>query len=426
MTTESNISIIEDLFNNTTMNKSIESDVTETKVESETKTNVDIESKQIKLGISKFKNIMGVTCYINSILHILQNVPIFMEYITQLKFRDTIMKKIEFKLKHKQLPETDENREILLKEFVIFELFRLFNASMNNDDLSITPTTFKTLIGKKNDMWNEYNHQDSQEFFNFLISQLEDEVGNVCEFIPGFNKEIEEFNLNPSLTLQNIIARNSWNSFQCKEYSPLKPLFDGLVQNNRTCMCCKSQSRRYEPFLTLPVSVPIKDSKDLTKSFDIYELLDHMIREEQLDSENKLNCEMCGLKNQGYTKTLLWKTPKILVIHIKRFMVNSFGIPTQKITNNVSYPFTNLDLSKYFDPVSPFKTSSKFDLVGINVHQGFGYGNNINYGHYTSIVKNIINNQWYVYNDAQVVKPIYVKEHLQNTNTYMLFYYRHD
>lgn len=445
MSTHIDINIINDLFSNTTMKqeplqKNEEDKKNETLISRVEYSNVipgytpnenptQNESKEIKLGISKFKNIMGITCYMNSVLHILQNVPIFIEYITQLKFRDVVMRKIEDNIKRKQLNNTDENRENLLKDFVIFELFRLFEASMRHDDTSITPTTFKALIGKKSEIWNEYNHQDSQEFLNFLITKLEDEVGNEHNFIPGFTKEnmsSEIMKLSKDNILQNVIAKNSWSSFQRKEYSPLKPIFDGMIQNNSICMCCKIQSKRYEPFLTLPLSVPIKESKDLIKSFDIYELLDEMIKEEQLDSENKINCEMCGLKNQGYKRTKLWKTPKLLVIHIKRFLVNSFGIPTQKITNNVSYPYVDLDLLKYFDEASPYKTSSKYDLLGINIHQAFGNGNNINSGHYTSIIKNIFNNQWYLYNDSHPVKPVYIKEDLQSTNAYMLFYYRQD
>ncbi len=377
----------------------------------------------IKFGVSKYKNIMGVTCYMNSILHILQQTPVFVEYITQAKFRDSILKKI----KNKMTSDPSLDEEKLLKDFVIFELFRLFKTSLENDDSSITPTTFKALIGKKNDMWNEYNHQDSQEFFNFLISQLEEEAGMKSEFIPGFNyleSSTEQLNIIDSL--KNSIATNSWTKFQAREYSPLKNLFDGLVQNNRKCMCCNTNSVAFEPFLTLPVSVPIKDKTDMFKAFNIYDCIDHFVSEEQLDADNKMNCEMCGLRNRGHSKTLLWKTPKVLVIHIKRFLVNSFGIPTQKITNNVNYPITNLDLEKYFDPASPHKSSSKYDLIGINIHQAFGYGNNINAGHYTSIVKNIMNNNWYLYNDSNQVRMAYTKENLQNANAYLLFYYRHD
>jgi ubiquitin C-terminal hydrolase len=376
----------------------------------------------IKLGVSKYKNIMGVTCYMNSILHILQQTPIFIEYISQAKFRDIILKKI----KNKVAQNSELNKEQLVKDFVIFELFRLFKTSLENDDCSITPTSFKTLIGKKNDMWNDFIQQDSQEFFNFLISQIEEEVGTKSEFIFGSNVNETTDDYTPYDAFNNINAAYTWMQFQSKEFSLIKTLFDGFIQNNRKCMCCNTSSISYEPFLTMPLSVPIEDINQMHKTFDLYECIDHYVSEEQQDTENKINCNMCGLYNRAYSKTLLWKTPKILVIHIKRFLVNKFGIQTQKITNNIIYPIKNLDLGKYFDTASPYKSSCKYDLIGINIHQGIGYNQNINFGHYTSIVKNIINNNWYLYNDSNQVRIAITKKNLQNKNAYLLFYYRHD
>ena len=415
------MSITKDIVNNTinqvTENTSLDDSDTED------------EKEVAKFGVSKYKNIMGITCYMNSILHILQQVPIFTEYITQVKFKNSIIKKIEHKVNSKDYYDEDSlncAKENALKEFVIFELFRLFKTSLENDDSSITPTSFKILIGKKNDMWNEYNQQDSQEFFTFLVSQLEEEAGMKSTFLPGMNYKDAINQISMEESIKNIIATDSCNRFQAREYSPLKNLFDGLTETNRKCMCCNTKTVRYEPYVTLALSVPIKSKQDMVKTFNIYDCIDHMVNEEQLDADNKMNCEMCGLRNRGHSQCLLWKTPKILVLHIKRFLVNSFGIPTQKITNNVEYPITNLDLEKYFDPASPFKSSSKYDLIGINIHQAFGYGGNINSGHYTSIVKNIMNNNWYLYNDSNQLKMAYTKEHLQNQNAYMLFYYRHD
>ena len=41
-----------------------------------------------EIGISKFKNIGGVTCYMNSILAILQQIPILCDYIISDKYKD--------------------------------------------------------------------------------------------------------------------------------------------------------------------------------------------------------------------------------------------------------------------------------------------------------------------------------------------------
>ena len=49
----------------------------------------------IKLGVSKFNNINGVTCYMNSILAILQQLPICSDYYLTLKFKDALSQNCE-------------------------------------------------------------------------------------------------------------------------------------------------------------------------------------------------------------------------------------------------------------------------------------------------------------------------------------------
>jgi ubiquitin C-terminal hydrolase len=396
----------------------------------------DNKEKEIIYGCSKFRNIMGITCYMNSIIHILQQLPIFVEYISQAKFRDIIMTKIT------KQTNNDSEKENLVKNYVIFELFRLFKISLENENSNITPSTFKTLIGKKNSMWNELNHQDSQEFFNFLISKIEEEAGIKTTFIPGllldnnsefwFRKDkVSNTNTNTGINVNDItndldiiLSQKSWIKFQSKEFSPLKYLFDGLIETSKKCLCCSTVFKNYEPIITIPLTIPVKNVQDF-QQFSIYDCLNHMITEEQLDEENKINCSMCGLKNKGHSKMLFWKTPKILVLHIKRFLTNLYGIPIKKLTNNIIYPVYDLDLSSYFNQSSPFKNSSKYDLVGINIHQSF-IGGSINSGHYTSIVKSMYNNNWYLYNDSQTVQQATKMEHLQNNNAYLLFYLRQD
>jgi ubiquitin C-terminal hydrolase len=372
------------------------------------------EVKPVRLGVSLFKNMMGVTCYMNAILQILQQTPYFVEYITQLKFKDTLMKKCH----------SIEDKEEFLKNNIIIELFRLFNVSLTNDGITITPTSFRDAISKKNDMWGENSQQDGQEFLNFVVSQLEEEVGMKCKYIPGAG--ILDYDSSDSITcdpFKIINSTKSWIQYQAREYSPLKNMFNGLTQNTRRCSCCNNTNDMYEPFVTLGLSIP---DTDPNKSFSIYDCLDNMVHEEQLDMDNKLNCDMCGLKNRGYSKIQLWRTPKILVLHLKRFMVNQFGIPTRKLNNDISYPIKNLNLMKYFDIESPFKDSSMYDLYAVNIHHAFGMGQSINSGHYTTFVKNMTNHNWFHYNDSSPAQLVTQANMLQTNDAYMLFYMRHD
>lgn len=358
-------------------------------------------------GVSKYSNINSITCYMNSNLHILQQTPLFVDYISQRKFENSITKKVG-KSKRK------------IKKFVIHQLFKLFNKSLKNDDGIITPTKFKKLVGQKNDMWDENNHQDAQEFINFLISQLEEEVGTKTMFIPG-SKEIIVDNRDVIKSFDIVNSTISKYQYQSREFSIMKELFNGMIATNKKCIYCKSSSLTFEPFTTLSITIPIKSKKHLDKDFHLYECLDEFIKEEQLDKDNKMNCNLCGFKNRGKTRTTLWETPKILIIHIKRFLVNSFGIKTSKITNNVEYPI-DLDLTKYFNKNS-IHSNTKYQLFGINLHHSIGQNNNINFGHYVSIVRNMINGKWHLFNDDKPIIELN-EEHIQNKNAYMLFYYR--
>ena len=354
-----------------------------------------MNNDKIIVGISRFSNIGGITCYINSILHILQQVPIFADYIYSEHFVESL--KQNFPQEH------------LMKQTTSYELHRLFIASINNDNSSITPTTFKNIIGTKNSMWNERNHQDSQEFLSFLIATLEEETGSKVKFVPNISD-------NNHYLSQNFLASLAWAQFQHNEYSLLKNIFDGMFNIQLKCICCSNISNNYEPFTTLQVAIPTKNSMEMFKEFSIENCLEHLCSNEKLDRRNMYNCNMCGVKNRGFKQTSLWRTPKLLVIHIKRF-----GFQTQKLVNKITYPLYDLNIGDYIHDESPDKFNSLYDLIGVNLHQDFG---GINAGHYTSLVKNRFDNNWYLFNDAREPIQIKKKEDLQNKDAYLLFYYK--
>jgi len=363
----------------------------------------------ISYGICKFKNINGITCYMNSILHILQQIPIFADYFFTGQFANILKEKYN-------------NDEDSIKNTVSYELYKLLKVSMTRDDATITPTSFKRIIGEKDDTWNEHNHQDSQQFLNFLISKLEEEIGVNVNFIPG-NYSLSS---NENISSLPLLAGYAWSQHQSKEYSPLKEMFDGMTLIANKCSCCSNISNNFEPFNTLQVSIPMKDpSKEMLKEFTIEDCLDHMIKEEQFDKNNLYDCQLCGLKNKAFTSRQLWRTPKVLIIHIKRFLVDNFGNRTKKLINNIKYPIYDLDISKYINDESPYKNKSKYNLLGVNLHQEFGFFGT-NSGHYTSIVKNRFDNNWCLFNDSNDLIKATKKEDLQHRNAYMLFYYRNN
>jgi ubiquitin C-terminal hydrolase len=361
------------------------------------------------LGICKYNNINNVTCYMNSILTILQQTPIFSDFI--------LSKELQTILKNKY---SDEEQ----KDLIIFQLYRLFKVSLSHNNANITPTTFRQVLSNKCDIWGENQHQDSQEFLNFIITNMEEEITQKVIFIPKNTYCDLNDNLNIIDCLENISASLSWKKFIEKEYSPIKSLFTGLQKTILTCSFCNNISNNFEPFQLLSLSIPIKNKDiDIYKNYDLTELIDNYTNEEILDNENMIKCDFCYVKNKQKKKYIFWKTPKILIIQIKRFLMNDYGIINKKLNNMINYPLVNLDLNKYIDTKSPDKYN--YNLFGVNIHHKLGNINSINFGHYTSYIKSRLDDKWYHFDDNQPIELIN-DSNVITEKAYLLFYYRNN
>ena len=349
-------------------------------------------------GVSRFININGVTCYMNSILTILQQTPLFSDWILNLNFKDDLIKKY----KNKNIDDS-----------IFLNFYKLLTTSLKNNYKTITPTSFRDCISKINPMWGDNQHQDSQEFLIFLFTKLEEDISKNINIIHG--RKHDQINNTPLKNLKYLIAQNYWEMFIKKEYSPIKLLFTGMFHNSIKCTKCNNESNRFELFQNIQLSIP-----NNIKTYSLYELFDNYTLEEQLDKENLLKCDFCFVKNQSKKKISLWKLPKILIIQIKRFKFNDYGIPSVKLDNFIEYPIYDLDLSNYVNS----DEKAKYNLFAVNLHHNLGFG--LNFGHYTSIVKNRIDNKWYHYNDEKPVQEVTQSDVLVNKNAYLLFYYKNN
>ncbi len=145
--------------------------------------------------------------------------------------------------------------------------------------------------------------------------------------------------------------------------------------------------------------------------------------EEILDGENKPTCSRCNAKRTCTKRYTIEKLPKILVVHLKRFLKIRYN---NKISLNVDYPIDSLDMSKYLShsvdptlaPPPPSANGSNciYDLYGISLHSGSESS-----GHYVAYCKHPYrNNRWNYFNDSSVREI--ARSSLQDANAYILFY----
>lgn len=118
--------------------------------------------------------------------------------------------------------------------------------------------------------------------------------------------------------------------------------------------------------------------------------LDEFEKQEVLSEQDTWYCPRCKEHVRASKKFDLWKTPDILVVHLKRF--SSSGWRRDKLDILVDFPIEGLDLSRRVIDQQTGK-EEVFDLIGIDDHWG-GLGG----GHYTAFAKNFIDGEWYEYN----------------------------
>lgn len=133
---------------------------------------------------------------------------------------------------------------------------------------------------------------------------------------------------------------------------------------------------------------------------------------DELKGDNMYSCERCKKLRNGVKYCKVLQLPEILCIHLKRFrheVMYSF-----KISSHVSFPLEGLDLRPFLAKECTSQITT-YDLLSVICHHGTAGS-----GHYIAYCQNVINGQWYEFDDQYVTE---VHETLvQNAEAYVLFY----
>lgn len=128
------------------------------------------------------------------------------------------------------------------------------------------------------------------------------------------------------------------------------------------------------------------------------ECLDEFERDEVLSEQDMWYCPRCKEHRRASKKLDLWKTPDILIIHLKRF--SSSGYRRDKLETLVQFPTENLDITSRVLQAEEGKQEI-YDLIGVDCHYG-GLGG----GHYLAYAKSFIDGQWYSYNGSRTFRHV--------------------
>ncbi len=181
---------------------------------------------------------LGNTCFMNSALQCMSNVPLLTDYFREGKYRGEI------------------NRvNPLGRKGEIAEAYAdLINDMWSGNNSYTIPRTFKLNISRFAPQFTGYQQQDSQELLAFLLDGLHEDLNRIIkkpyvEMGSHVGKSDEEF------------ADESWQDHKKRNDSIIVDTFHGLLKSTLNCLDCEEISIKFDPFCYLSVPLPSKKER---------------------------------------------------------------------------------------------------------------------------------------------------------------------
>ncbi|CAZ82424.1 unnamed protein product [Tuber melanosporum] len=360
----------------------------------------------VNIGTTGLKN-LGNTCYMNAVLQCMSGTIPLSRYFLDGSYKSHVSK---------------DNP--LGSRGVLAEAFAAIVRHLWSGEYSfISPITIKDVAGRLNEMFRNNDQQDAQEFLEFLLDGLHEDLNPHANHgkLRPLNDDEECRRERLPVQLASIIE---WQRYTHHNYSVVVNWFQGQLSSMLSCLTCGRTSTTYSPFMYLSLPIPATKSNNFT----LRDCLEEFVGEETLEGNDAWLCPRCKKARKATKKLTITRLPHILIIHLKRF--TNRGPWRDKLNTFVDIPLRHLDLTKYMPPplasdelprTLPPPTAETtppffYDLYAICNHYG-----TINGGHYTAVVRSSCKGGWNSFDDS---KATLVEEERVTKNAYVLFWVR--
>ena len=254
--------------------------------------------------------------------------------------------------------------------------------------------------------------QDCNEFLLTLLNNFEKCLSY------NYKINIEENSNNIITKLKYESEKNILDYYNLYGKSKIFDLFYGQYINSIICQKCNNRHYTFEIFNT--IELPISVFKKEENEYNIYDLLSKFTSTEEIIDDYQ--CLYCKEKTSAYKKINIYKSPKYLIISLKRF-----DNKLNKIISDFD-TIIDLDLKPYFVDMEEIysyenhksidvelleKHNTNYKLSSIICHRG-----SYSFGHYYTIVNK--NNNYYLCNDVNISKIENLRD--LNKNCYIYIY----
>uniref|UniRef100_A0AAQ6A6E8 Ubiquitin carboxyl-terminal hydrolase n=1 Tax=Amphiprion ocellaris TaxID=80972 RepID=A0AAQ6A6E8_AMPOC len=183
---------------------------------------------------------LGNTCFMNSAVQCLSNIPPLTEYFLKDKYTD----------------ELNEDNPLGMKGEIARAYAELIKQLWTGKYSYVTPRPFKTQVGRFAPQFSGYQQQDSHELLAFLLDGLHEDLNRIRKkpYI-----QLKDANGRPD----KVVAEEAWENHIKRNDSIIVDIFHGLFKSTLVCPVCSKVSVTFDPFCYLTLPLPMKKERTL-------------------------------------------------------------------------------------------------------------------------------------------------------------------
>ena len=289
---------------------------------------------------------LGNTCYLNASLQALLGMRSFMDDVCE-DFNVARLRSLHADADSDQPPS-------------LYEAFFEFYKKAHEGGIA-EPKQIKKLVGAINNRFEGFAQEDAHEFLSALLNALEDE----------------------------------WTGLTKDKTGPVHKHFSMAVEHTLLCEACGEKKVYEEDYLDLSLELVVDPARpELADDVKLETLVEHFMSEE---TGLEWNCPKCQATSATISHRIS-RMPQILMLHLKRFVVNEAMTGFDKL-------HTRVRLAEELNLKSSQKTglaeSYRYRLVSLVAHRG----ETIRSGHYVCHARNPKKkSEWVGYDDTRVKK----------------------